>query len=144
MPDSGAKAGAKGVFEDVKGKVKEVAGEVKGDQRLIDEGSAQQDKAADEREVARHEAEAEAARAKAHADETRQRSAQSRSAAPLLSRSGRNPHVASAACGSSHGDLSRRQPVAGCVPPVRCANGAPSDKEDADVQGSVGDDPALR
>jgi uncharacterized protein YjbJ (UPF0337 family) len=76
MPDSGAKAGVEGVFEDVKGKVKEVAGEVTGNERLEEEGSAQQDKAANEREVAKHEGQAEAARAKAEADEARQRAAE--------------------------------------------------------------------
>jgi uncharacterized protein YjbJ (UPF0337 family) len=76
MPDSGARAGIEGVVEDVKGKAKEVAGEVTGNERLQQEGSAQQDKAANQREVAKHEAEAEAARGKAEADEARQRAAE--------------------------------------------------------------------
>jgi uncharacterized protein YjbJ (UPF0337 family) len=76
MPDSGARAGIEGVVEDVKGKAKEVAGEVTGNERLQEEGSAQQDKAANQREVAKHEAEAEAARGKAEADEARQRAAE--------------------------------------------------------------------
>ena len=76
MNESGPKAGAKGVIEDIKGKVKEVAGEVTGKESLEREGRAQQDKAANEREVAEHEAKAEAARRKAEGDEARQRAAQ--------------------------------------------------------------------
>jgi uncharacterized protein YjbJ (UPF0337 family) len=76
MADSGPKAGAKGVVEDVKGKVKEVAGNVSGNENLRDEGKAQQDKAANQREVAEHEAKADKARAEAQADEARQRAAQ--------------------------------------------------------------------
>ena len=76
MPDSGARAGIEGVVEDVKGKAKEVAGEVLGNERLEQEGSAQQDKAANERDVAKHEAEAEAARGRAKADEAREAAAE--------------------------------------------------------------------
>ncbi len=76
MSESGPKAGAKGVIEDIKGKAKEVVGEVTGKENLEREGRAQQDKAANEREVAKHEAKAEAARGKAEADEARQRAAQ--------------------------------------------------------------------
>ena len=76
MSESGPKAGAKGVIEDVKGKAKEVVGEVTGKENLEREGRAQQDKAANEREVAEHEAEADAARGKAEGDEARQRAAQ--------------------------------------------------------------------
>jgi uncharacterized protein YjbJ (UPF0337 family) len=76
MSESGSKAGAKGIVEDVKGKAKEVAGEVTGSDKLQREGQAQQDKAANQREVAEHEAKADAARAKADADEARQRVAQ--------------------------------------------------------------------
>ena len=43
--DSGPESGAKGVFEDVKGKAKEVAGEITGDESKEREGRAQQDKA---------------------------------------------------------------------------------------------------
>jgi uncharacterized protein YjbJ (UPF0337 family) len=74
--DTGPKAGAKGVVEDVKGKAKEVVGEVTGKEHLQREGRAQQDKAANEREVAKREAQAEKARAEAEADEARQRAAQ--------------------------------------------------------------------
>jgi uncharacterized protein YjbJ (UPF0337 family) len=76
MSESGPKAGAKGVIEDIKGKAKEVAGEITGKENLEHEGRAQQDKAANEREVAEHEAKADAARAKAQGDEARQRAAQ--------------------------------------------------------------------
>jgi uncharacterized protein YjbJ (UPF0337 family) len=76
MPDNGPKAGLEGVVEDVKGKAKEVAGTVTGREDLRDEGRAQQDKAASEREVAEHEAKAEKARAEAEVDEARQRSHQ--------------------------------------------------------------------
>lgn len=74
--DSGPKAGAKGIVEDVKGKAKEAVGAVSGHDELRDEGRAQQDKAAAEREVAAREAEADKARAKAGAHEARQRSHQ--------------------------------------------------------------------
>lgn len=76
MAEEEAKASLQGVVEDVKGKAKEVAGRVTGDERLETEGSAQQDKAASEREVAEHEAKADAARAKEKANEARQRAAQ--------------------------------------------------------------------
>jgi uncharacterized protein YjbJ (UPF0337 family) len=74
--DSGPEAGAKGLVEDVKGKVKEGAGTLTGNDSLKREGSAQQDKAESQREVAGKEAEAEKARAKAEADESRQRAEQ--------------------------------------------------------------------
>ena len=76
MGESGAKAGLKGVIEDVKGKAKEVVGEVSGNDDLEREGRAQQDKASSERDVAEHEAKAEAARTEAKADEARQRAAE--------------------------------------------------------------------
>ncbi|MBV8949697.1 MAG: CsbD family protein [Actinobacteria bacterium] len=74
--DSGPEAGAKGVVEEVKGRVKEAAGTVTGNERLKGEGRAQQDKADAEREVAGKEAEAEKARAKAEAKEAEQRAHQ--------------------------------------------------------------------
>jgi len=74
--DSGPEAGIKGVVEDAKGKLKEGIGTVTGNDSLKREGSAQQDKAESQREVAQKEAEAEKARAKAEADEARQRAAQ--------------------------------------------------------------------
>jgi uncharacterized protein YjbJ (UPF0337 family) len=74
--DSGPKAGVSGIVEDLKGKAKEVAGNVTNDERLQDEGEAQQDKARAEREVAEKEAESEKARAEADAHEATQRAAQ--------------------------------------------------------------------
>ena len=50
--DSGPEAGAKGIVEEVKGKVKEAAGALTGDKDLKKEGAAQQDKADSQREVA--------------------------------------------------------------------------------------------
>ena len=70
--DSGPEAGVKGVVEDVKGKAKEVAGTVTGNDDLTREGEAQQDKADAQRDVAKKEAEAESARAGAAAAEKRQ------------------------------------------------------------------------
>ena len=74
--DSGPEAGIKGVVEDAKGKVKEGVGTVTGNDSLKREGSAQQDKAESQREVAGREAEAEKARAKAEAAEARERAEQ--------------------------------------------------------------------
>jgi uncharacterized protein YjbJ (UPF0337 family) len=75
--DTGPEAGAKGIVEDVKGKVKEAAGAVTGKDQLRHEGRAQQDKAAAERDVATKEAQAEKARAEAAAHEAEQRAHQS-------------------------------------------------------------------
>ena len=74
--DSGPEAGAKGVVEDLKGKTKQAAGSVTGNESLQREGKAQQDKADSQRDVAQKEAEAEKARAKAKADEARERAEQ--------------------------------------------------------------------
>ena len=74
--DSGPEAGAKGIIEEIKGKAKEVAGVITGNQRLEREGEAQQDKADAQREVAEHEAKADAARAEAEAREAEQRAQQ--------------------------------------------------------------------
>ena len=71
--DSGPESGAKGIVEDIKGKAKEVIGEVTGDDSTEREGRAQQDKAKSEREVAEHEAKAEAARSEAAVHEAEQR-----------------------------------------------------------------------
>ena len=71
--DSGPKSGAKGVVEDIKGKAKEVVGEVTGDESKEREGRAQQDKAQSQRDVAEHEAKAEAARSEASIHEAEQR-----------------------------------------------------------------------
>ena len=74
--DTGPEAGAKGVAEGVKGKVKEAAGALSGNDEMRREGQAQQDKADAQRDVARKEAEAEKARAVAEAREAEQRSHQ--------------------------------------------------------------------
>ncbi len=74
--DSGPEAGAKGVIEEVKGKAKEAAGAVTGNDEMRREGQSQQEKADAERDVARKEAEAEKARAVAEAREAEQRSHQ--------------------------------------------------------------------
>ncbi len=74
--ESGPKAGAEGIVEDVKGRAKEAVGAVSGNESLKQEGEAQQDKAAALRDVAAKEAEAETSRAEASAAETEQRSHQ--------------------------------------------------------------------
>jgi uncharacterized protein YjbJ (UPF0337 family) len=74
--ETGPEAGIKGIVEDVKGRVKEAAGVVAGKDELRNEGRAQQDKAAAEREVATKEAEAEKARAEVAAHEAEQRANQ--------------------------------------------------------------------
>ena len=60
--ETGPRAGLEGVVEDVKGKVKEVAGRVSGNEEREREGQAQQDKTAAQRDVALKEAQAEQAR----------------------------------------------------------------------------------
>ena len=73
--ESGPEAGVEGVVEDMKGRVKEAAGAVSGNESLTQEGQAQQDKAAALRDAAAKEAEAKA-RAQATAAEAEQRSHQ--------------------------------------------------------------------
>jgi uncharacterized protein YjbJ (UPF0337 family) len=73
---SGPKAAIEGMVEEVKGKTKEAAGAIVGDDTLKREGEAQQDKADAQRDVAAKEAEAEKARAAARAHEARQKSHQ--------------------------------------------------------------------
>ncbi|QKT11711.1 microaggregate-binding protein 1 [Rhodococcus sp. W8901] len=67
---SGPTEAVKGTVEGVKGKAKEAAGAVTGQDDLVREGKAQQDKAAAQREAA------EKARGKASANEARQRTEQ--------------------------------------------------------------------
>ena len=74
--NSGPEAAVEGVVEGVKGKVKEAAGALIGQDELRREGRAQQDKAEADRDVAKKEAEAEKARATAEAHEAEQRSHQ--------------------------------------------------------------------
>jgi len=75
--DSGPEAGAKGIAEEVKGKVKEAVGAISGNDELRREGRSQQEKADAERDVAAKEAQAEKARAEAAVHESEQRSHQS-------------------------------------------------------------------
>ncbi len=74
--ESGPRAAADGVVEELKGRVKEAVGAVTGRGELRDEGRAQQDKAGALREVAAKEAEADEARAEAAVHEADQRSHQ--------------------------------------------------------------------
>jgi uncharacterized protein YjbJ (UPF0337 family) len=74
--DTGPESGAKGIAEEIKGRVKQAAGAITDDEELRREGEAQQEKADAERDVARQEAEAEKARAVARAREAEQRSHQ--------------------------------------------------------------------
>ena len=76
MPDSGPKAAAEGVVEEVKGRAKAAAGAITGNEKLQREGQAQQDKAGAAREVASKEAEAVKARAKEKAFVAQQRANQ--------------------------------------------------------------------
>lgn len=76
MPNTGRDAASEGVVEDLKGKAKDVAGRVTGDEKLEREGEAQQSKADAERDVGEHEAKAETARAEAAAQEAQQRANQ--------------------------------------------------------------------
>jgi uncharacterized protein YjbJ (UPF0337 family) len=73
---SGPEEGVRGVVEGVKGKAKEAAGAVLGQDDLAREGQAQQDKAEAQRDAAKKEAEAEAARGSADAAEKKQESHQ--------------------------------------------------------------------
>lgn len=75
-PESGPAEGAKGVGEEIKGRVKEAAGAITGNRDLEREGEAQQEKADAQREAAAHEAKADAARAEAAAREAEQRANQ--------------------------------------------------------------------
>ncbi|MFF0490291.1 microaggregate-binding protein 1 [Nocardia sp. NPDC003482] len=61
----GIREGFEGAVEDVKGKAKEAAGTVLGNENLRDEGRTQQDRADSQQEAAKKEAEAEKERAKA-------------------------------------------------------------------------------
>ena len=67
--DTGPQAAAKSVAEDVKGKVKEAAGALAGQDELKREGEAQQAKASAQRDIAAKEGEAEKARAEAKVHE---------------------------------------------------------------------------
>jgi uncharacterized protein YjbJ (UPF0337 family) len=73
---SGPAEGVRGVVEGVKGKAKEAAGSVLGQDDLAREGKAQQDKAEAQRDASKREAEADAARGSAKAAEEKQESHQ--------------------------------------------------------------------
>ncbi len=74
--ETGPRAGAEGVVEDVKGKAKEVAGRLTGNEDREKEGRAQQDKAAAQRTVAEKEAQADMARGEAKGHELEERAHQ--------------------------------------------------------------------
>lgn len=65
--------GVKGAVEDLKGKVKETAGALLGNDSMHREGQAQQHKADAQQEVAEQEARADAARREASDAENRER-----------------------------------------------------------------------
>jgi uncharacterized protein YjbJ (UPF0337 family) len=69
---SGAQEAVESTVEDVKGKAKEIVGNMTGRDDLRREGEAQQDKADAQRHAAKKEAEAESARAGAKANEKRE------------------------------------------------------------------------
>ncbi|WP_327145888.1 microaggregate-binding protein 1 [Nocardia sp. NBC_01327] len=73
---SGPSEGIEGVVEGVKGKLKEAAGAIFGNDDLRGEGKAQQDKAEAQRGAAQNEAAAEKERAEAALEEQRQRAFQ--------------------------------------------------------------------
>jgi len=75
---SGPGEAVKGVMEGAKGKVKEVAGAVVGNDDLVREGKAQQDKGDAHTDAAEHEGKADAARAAAEAAEQRERAHQNK------------------------------------------------------------------
>ncbi|BCZ23493.1 CsbD family protein [Mycobacterium senriense] len=66
----------RGIVEDALGKTKQVIGIIIGNDGLIDEGKAQQDKADAQRSAGKKEAAAEKARGKAKAYEERERAEQ--------------------------------------------------------------------
>lgn len=70
--NSGPEEAVRGVMEGAKGKAKEAVGNITGNDELIREGQAQQDKGEAQRDAAKKEAEAESARAGAEASERRE------------------------------------------------------------------------
>ncbi|MEB4210582.1 CsbD family protein [Mycobacterium sp. 94-17] len=66
----------RGIIEDALGKTKQVIGIIIGNNGLVEEGKAQQDKAEAQRNAGKKEAAAEKARAKAKAHEQRERAEQ--------------------------------------------------------------------
>jgi uncharacterized protein YjbJ (UPF0337 family) len=78
MAKSGPKAGMEGTVEGAKGKAKQIAGAVTGDDGLEREGQAQRRKAAAQRDVAANEAKADKSRVEARAHEAEQAAQQRR------------------------------------------------------------------
>lgn len=78
MPDknTGPEAAGEGIVEDVKGRLKEGVGSLIGNDKMKQEGEAQQKKADAARDVAKNEAQAEKARAEQAAHEAEQRAQQ--------------------------------------------------------------------
>lgn len=75
MSEEATHATGESLKNNVAGTVKEKAGEVFGKDDLAQEGRAQQDRADDQGEVAKHEEKAEEAKAQSREDMERQRSA---------------------------------------------------------------------
>jgi uncharacterized protein YjbJ (UPF0337 family) len=73
---SGPGEAIRGVVEGAKGLAKEAAGNITGNDEMVEEAKAQQDKAESQRNAAKKEAEAEAARGSAKAAEERQKANQ--------------------------------------------------------------------
>ncbi|WP_459960191.1 microaggregate-binding protein 1 [Nocardia sp. IFM 10818] len=73
---SGFREGFEGTVEGAKGKAKEAAGTVFGNEDLRDEGRVQQDRAESQRDAAKREAQAEKERAEAATQEQRQKAYQ--------------------------------------------------------------------
>jgi len=76
LDKSGPQSAASATAEKLKGGLKEAAGSVIGNDKMRKEGSAQQDKAASEKDVAKEEAKAEQSRARANTAERQQRAAE--------------------------------------------------------------------
>lgn len=76
--DRAESEGIKGAVEDVKGKAKETAGSLLGNDSLHREGQIQQDKADAQQEAAERQAEADTAQAEAERREEAQRFEQNR------------------------------------------------------------------
>lgn len=66
----------RGIVDEVFGKTKQVIGIIIGNDSLVEEGKAQQDKAEAQREAGKKEAAAEKARVKAKAHESREKAQQ--------------------------------------------------------------------
>ena len=76
MPDTGAEAGKQGILEDIKGKAKEVVGDLTDNAELKEEGIAQKEKGEAETEATKARAEAKAHEAEAKEKEFEQKAAE--------------------------------------------------------------------